>query len=123
MATPAGRLLHTLLSLQPSCSLKVQVPTFGCLSGCVAVPRSDVNLSLPCSIARRWRSVKAYAAILQAFVDRLHADKQRAVIIIEGGVKMDAAYQVFVEGLKRKAYIQDLTGNPYVGQVSSTQSG
>ena len=59
--------------------------------------------------------------IMQAFVDRLHADKQHAVIIIEGGVKIDAAYQAFVEGLKRKAYIQDLTGNPYVGQVSSTQ--
>eukprot|EP00891_Asterochloris_glomerata_P007647 jgi/Astpho2/7647/e_gw1.00115.13.1_t len=54
---------------------------------------------------------------VRAFVDRLHADKQHAVIIIEGGVKIDAAYQAFVEGLKRKAYIQDLTGNPYVGQV------
>ena len=67
--------------------------------------------------------MKADASILQAFVDRLHADQQRAVIIIEGGVKIDAAYQVFVEGLKRKAYIRDLTSNPYVGQVSSTQSG
>ena len=56
-------------------------------------------------------------------MDRLHADQQRAVIIIEGGVKIDAAYQAFVEGLKHKAFIWDLTGNPYVGQVSSTQSG
>ncbi len=66
--------------------------------------------------------MKAHAFNLQAFVDRLHAGKQRAVIIIEGGVKIDAAYQAFVEGLKRQAYIQDLTGNPYVGQVSNTQS-
>ena len=56
-------------------------------------------------------------------MDRLHADQQRAVIIIEGGLKIDAAYQAFVEGLKRNAYILDLTGNPYVGQVSSTESG
>ena len=74
------------------------------------------------SIAQCWQSVKACAAILQAFVDRLHADQQRAVIIVEGGVKIDAAYQAFVEGLKRKVYIWDLTGNPYVGQVSSTES-
>ena len=81
---------------------------------------SHTYLGLSCSIAQCWQFVKTDASILQAFVDRLHADMQHAVVIIEGGVKIDAAYQAFVEGLKREAYIQDLTGNPYVGQASST---
>ena len=66
---------------------------------------------------------EVHASILQAIVDRLHADQQRAAIAIEGGGKIDAAYHAFavVKSLKRKAYIQDLTGHPCWGQVSSTQ--
>lgn len=54
---------------------------------------------------------------LNAFVDKLHANGQKYVIIIDPGIKYEANYSTFEHGLQKDVYIKDVNGDYYLGQV------
>ncbi|KAL0022358.1 hypothetical protein WJX77_003500 [Trebouxia sp. C0004] len=54
---------------------------------------------------------------MQAFVKQLHSSKQYWVPIVDPGIKVDPGYPAYDEGLAAKAFINDFTGKPYLGQV------
>ena len=56
---------------------------------------------------------------LQAFVEKLHHSRQHYVPIVDPGIKLDPGYPAYDRGLKGKVFINDLTGDPYVGQVKA----
>ena len=56
--------------------------------------------------------------LAQAFVKELHAEKQYWVPIVDPGIKVDPGYPAYDQGLAAKAFITDLTGQPYLGQVN-----
>ena len=49
---------------------------------------------------------------------KLHNSKQHYVPIVDPGIKIDPGYSAYDRGLKGKVFINDLTGDPYVGQVN-----
>ncbi|KAL0046727.1 hypothetical protein WJX82_008470 [Trebouxia sp. C0006] len=54
---------------------------------------------------------------MQAFVKQLHSSKQYWVPIVDPGIKVDPGYPAYDQGLAAKAFINDFTGKPYLGQV------
>ena len=60
-----------------------------------------------------------FLSCLQAFVEKLHHSKQHFVPIVDPGIKIDPGYPAYDRGLKGKVFVNDLTGNPYVGQVNA----
>lgn len=54
---------------------------------------------------------------MQAFLEQLHSNKQKWVPIVDPGIKLDPGYPAYDEGIKAKAFVQDFTGRPYLGQV------
>ena len=54
---------------------------------------------------------------VQAFVKQLHSNKQYWVPIVDPGIKVDPGYPAYDQGLASKAFITDVTGNPFLGQV------
>ena len=58
---------------------------------------------------------------MQAFVKQLHSSKQYWVPIVDPGIKVDPGYPAYDEGLAAKAFINDFTGKPYLGQVGLAQ--
>ena len=54
---------------------------------------------------------------VQAFVKQLHSSKQYWVPIVDPGIKVDPGYPAYDQGLAAKAFINDFTGKPYLGQV------
>lgn len=54
---------------------------------------------------------------MQAFVKQLHSSKQYWVPIVDPGIKVDPGYPAYDQGLAAKAFINDFTGQPYLGQV------
>ncbi|KAL0030915.1 hypothetical protein WJX79_000844 [Trebouxia sp. C0005] len=54
---------------------------------------------------------------MQAFVKQLHSSKQYWVPIVDPGIKVDPGYPAYDEGLAAKAFVNDFTGKPYLGQV------
>ena len=62
---------------------------------------------------------RRFLCCLQAFVEKLHHSKQHFVLIVDPGIKIDPGYPAYDRGLKGKVFINDLTGEPYVGQVTA----
>jgi hypothetical protein len=58
-----------------------------------------------------------HGEFVQAFVKQLHSSKQYWVPIVDPGIKVDPGYPAYDEGLAAKAFINDFTGKPYLGQV------
>ena len=54
----------------------------------------------------------------QAFVGELHSAGQRWVPIIDPVVHIAANYSPYHSGVQAGVFMRDLTGNPYVGEVS-----
>ena len=48
---------------------------------------------------------------------QLHSSKQYWVPIVDPGIKVDPGYPAYDQGLAAKAFINDFTGKPYLGQV------
>lgn len=58
---------------------------------------------------------------VQAFVKELHASKQYWVPIVDPGIKVDPGYPAYDQGLAAHAFINDATGQPFLGQVCMNQ--
>ena len=54
---------------------------------------------------------------VQAFVKQLHVNKQYWVPIVDPGIKVDPGYPAYDQGLAAHAFITDVTGQPFLGQV------
>ena len=56
--------------------------------------------------------------LLQAFGQRLHAQDQRWVLILDPPIHIRKGYAPYDSGIKNNVFISDISGKPYVGQVS-----
>lgn len=54
---------------------------------------------------------------MQAFVDKLHANGQRWVPILDPIIHIKKGYAPYDEGIKEDIFVKDITNNPYVAQV------
>ncbi|MCO5574033.1 hypothetical protein L7F22_027811 [Adiantum nelumboides] len=54
---------------------------------------------------------------VKVFVDKLHADGQKYVIIIDPGIKYETNYSTFQHGIEKDVFIKDVNGDNYLGQV------
>ncbi|KAL3678412.1 hypothetical protein R1sor_021368 [Riccia sorocarpa] len=54
---------------------------------------------------------------LQPFLEKLHADGQHYVLIVDPGITTDPKYDTFKRGLAKGVYIKDADGRDYLGQV------
>ena len=57
--------------------------------------------------------------MLQAFGQRIRAQKQRWVLILDPPIHIKKGYYPYDSGIKNNVFMQDITGKPYVGQVSA----
>jgi alpha-glucosidase (family GH31 glycosyl hydrolase) len=57
-------------------------------------------------------------AEVTSFISSLHANGQKFVPIIDPGIKVEAGYDAYEEGIAADIFIKDLNGeDPYIGQV------
>lgn len=56
--------------------------------------------------------------VLQAFGQRLRAQKQRWVMILDPPIHIKKGYYAYDSGIKNNVFMNDITGKPYVGQVT-----
>ena len=56
--------------------------------------------------------------LLQAFGQRLRAQDQRWVLILDPPIHIRKGYYPYDSGIKNNVFITDISGKPYVGQVS-----
>ncbi|TDH67550.1 hypothetical protein CCR75_004934 [Bremia lactucae] len=56
-------------------------------------------------------------ARMASFLDKIHADGQRFVPIIDPGIPDDTKDYAFTKGLTMDIFIKDTSGKPYLGQV------
>jgi alpha-glucosidase (family GH31 glycosyl hydrolase) len=54
----------------------------------------------------------------QAFISDLHLRGQRWVPILDPVIHISEGYSAYDEGNKKDVWIKDITGRPYVGQVT-----
>eukprot|EP00250_Pteridium_aquilinum_P007406 c17128_g1_i1 orf=145-2781(-) len=54
---------------------------------------------------------------MQSFVNKLHANGQKYVIIIDPGIKYDTSYDTYQHGIQKDVFIKDVNGENYLGQV------
>lgn len=57
---------------------------------------------------------------MQDFTATLHNMSMHYVVIIDPGIKVDRGYAAYDQGLKEDIFVKDVTGKPYLGQVSSS---
>ena len=55
--------------------------------------------------------------MLQAFGQRIRAQKQRWVLILDPPIHIKKGYYPYDSGIKNNVFMQDISGKPYVGQV------
>ena len=56
--------------------------------------------------------------MVQDLTDALHNMSMHYVVIVDPGIKVDKGYSAYDQGLKDDIFVKDVTGNPYLGQVS-----
>lgn len=56
---------------------------------------------------------------LQAFISRLHSNGQRFVPILDPFIHLAPNYGAYESGLQADAFLKDVSGKPYIGQVGS----
>eukprot|EP00246_Nothoceros_aenigmaticus_P004860 TRINITY_DN1657_c0_g1_i1.p1 TRINITY_DN1657_c0_g1~~TRINITY_DN1657_c0_g1_i1.p1 ORF type:complete len:909 (+),score=151.26 TRINITY_DN1657_c0_g1_i1:150-2876(+) len=54
---------------------------------------------------------------MQKFVEKLHADGQKYVVIIDPGIMVDDNYTSYVRGLEADIFVKNAAGENYLGQV------
>lgn len=64
--------------------------------------------------------VSSEACLTQDFVARLHNNSMQYVVIVDPGIKVDRGYSAYDKGLQQDIFIKDVTGKPYLGQVTYT---
>jgi hypothetical protein len=57
------------------------------------------------------------ATASQAFRERLTAQKQRWVMILDPPIHIRKGYYPYDSGIKDNVFLMDISGKPYVGQV------
>ena len=55
---------------------------------------------------------------MQDFTAALHNMSMHYVVIVDPGIKVDKGYSAYDQGLKDDIFVKDVTGSPYLGQVS-----
>ena len=58
------------------------------------------------------------STVLQEFVERLHNSSRRFVPILDPGIPVLPGYRPYDEGIEQDIFIRDVTGQPYIGEVS-----
>lgn len=58
------------------------------------------------------------SCLAQEFVERLHNSSRRFVPILDPGIPVLPGYKPYDEGIDRDIFIRDVTGQPYIGEVS-----
>lgn len=59
------------------------------------------------------------ATASQAFRERLTAQKQRWVMILDPPIHIRKGYYPYDSGIKDNVFLMDISGKPYVGQVQN----
>ena len=54
---------------------------------------------------------------VRAFIDRLHANGQKVVFIVDPGVKIEPGYSTYEDLIANDLYLRDSSGQPTVGKV------
>ena len=54
---------------------------------------------------------------LDAFLDTLHSNGQKYVLILDPGIKIDPSYAPYSAGLSADVFVKNIEGRPYIGQV------
>jgi alpha-glucosidase (family GH31 glycosyl hydrolase) len=54
---------------------------------------------------------------MKNWIDSLHANQQKYIMIIDPGIKIEAGYPAYEIGLQKDLYIKDKSGKPLVGMV------
>ena len=54
----------------------------------------------------------------QEFTAALHNLSMHYVVIVDPGIKVERGYSSYDQGLKDDIFVKDVTGAPYLGQVS-----
>lgn len=67
---------------------------------------------------RRLRCLKLTHVYAQAFVAGLHKNGQRWVPILDPAIHVLPGYAPYDTGIAQDVFIKDITGQPYVGEVS-----
>ena len=57
------------------------------------------------------------AVAAQSFVAGLHESGRRFVPILDPGIPLLPGYAPYEDGIKRKIFLRDVTGSPYIGEV------
>lgn len=57
------------------------------------------------------------AAAAQALVGRMHANKQRWVLILDPCIHVSQNYTPYTTGIAQDVFVKDITGKPFLGQV------
>ena len=55
---------------------------------------------------------------MQAFGERLRAQKMRWVMLLDPPIHIKKGYDSYDSGIRDNVFLLDITGKPYVGQVS-----
>jgi alpha-glucosidase (family GH31 glycosyl hydrolase) len=54
---------------------------------------------------------------LNEFVDKLHKNHQKLVVIVDPGIKVEKGYKPYDEGIKKNLFIKRADGEDFVGKV------
>jgi hypothetical protein len=79
-----------------------------------------VRFSAALAVQQMCRCIgKSVCCSLQEFVEKLHNESRRFVPILDPGIPPLSGYAPYEDGLKRGVFISDVTGQPYIGEVSN----
>ena len=55
-------------------------------------------------------------------MEKLHEGGRRFVPILDPGIPLLPGYAPYEDGIKRKVFLRDVTGSPYIGEVRAACS-
>ena len=61
--------------------------------------------------------VELHTCSVQALVGRMHANKQRWVLILDPCIHVSQNYTPYTTGIAQDVFVKDITGKPYLGQA------
>ena len=61
--------------------------------------------------------VALHTCSVQALVGRMHANKQRWVLILDPCIHVSQNYTPYTTGIAQDVFVKDITGKPYLGQA------
>jgi alpha-glucosidase (family GH31 glycosyl hydrolase) len=64
-----------------------------------------------------WSPTNFPQAGMASFVNQLHADNQKYVVIVDPGISIDTTYPPYQQGVASNVFVRDAAGNYFVGDV------